>query len=259
MSDVWAAVDVGNTSIHIGLFAEPDQRPLPAPTATWSTSSSEPNFASLVRLLPDQPIAWRTVSVNRAAQAALESWLAATRADDTRRTLGHADLPIKIDVAAPEKVGMDRLAAAVGANAIRDPQRPAIIIDAGSAITVDVVSAAGHFLGGAIVPGMKMAARALAGQTDLLPEIAVDVGEVPTAIGVDTLAAMRSGLFYSAVGGVRELIARFTTELNDPGPQVIFAGGDAAKLAPQMPVASVAIDHLVLGGVAIAVRHAKAA
>ncbi|UUO06348.1 type III pantothenate kinase [Blastopirellula sp. J2-11] len=258
MSGVWGAVDVGNTSIHIGLFNRTDSRPLPAPATTFSSASRAPDFTRLAEMLPNEPITWNIVSVNRAGQAALESWLSAARPRDQHHALNHAELPLTISVAAPEKVGMDRLAAAVGANAIRDPQRPAIIIDAGSAITVDVVSVAGDFLGGAIVPGMKMAARALAGQTDMLPEITVDVGEIPTAIGADTLSAMRSGLFYSAVGGVRELIERFTAQLDGPAPQVIFAGGDAAKLAPQMPVASVTIDHLVLGGVAIAARYAKA-
>lgn len=257
MSGVWGAVDVGNTSIHIGLFAAADSRPLPSPTITFSTASREPDFTALAAQLPSEAVAWYVVSVNRPGQAAFESWLQTNRPGDTCRILAHTDLPLQVSVAAPEKVGMDRLAAAVGANAIRDPRRPAIIIDAGSAITVDMVAASGSFLGGAIVPGMKMAARALAGQTDLLPEITVDVGEVPTAIGTDTLAAMRSGLYYSAVGGVRELIARFTAELVGPSPQVIFAGGDAAKLAPQMRIECVTIDHLVLGGVAIAARAAK--
>ncbi|PQO39962.1 type III pantothenate kinase [Blastopirellula marina] len=258
MSGVWGAVDVGNTSIHIGLFAAEDSRPLPMPTQTFSTSSAEPDFAALINLLPQQPIDWHVVSVNRPGQAAFEAWRKQARSGDSCHVLTHADLPLEVAVAAPEKVGMDRLAAAVGANAIRQPQRPAIIIDAGSAITVDLVAVDGSFLGGAIVPGMKMAARALAGQTDLLPEITVDVGEVPAAIGTDTLAAMRSGLYFSAVGGVRELIARFTAQLAGPTPQVIFAGGDAAKLAPQMSLECVTIDHLVLGGVAIAARTAKA-
>lgn len=259
MSGVWGAVDVGNTSIHIGLFAADDSRPLPAPKSTFSTASADPDFASLAERLTSDPIDWYVVSVNRPGQAAFATWLHQARPGDACRVLTHADLPLEVAVAAPEKVGMDRLAAAVGANAIREPRRPAIIIDAGSAITVDVVEIGGSFCGGAIVPGMKMAARALAGQTDLLPEITVDVGEVPTAIGTDTLAAMRSGLYYSAVGGVRELIARFTAQLAGPTPQVIFAGGDAAKLAPQMSLECVTIDHLVLGGVAIAARAAKAA
>ncbi|TWT32785.1 type III pantothenate kinase [Blastopirellula retiformator] len=259
MNGIWGAVDVGNTSIHIGLFAADDTRPLPAPTIVYATASHEPNFSPLDDVLPSETIAWQIVSVNRPAQAALQAWVLTNRPGDTCRVLTHADLPLPIAVTAPEKVGMDRLAAAVGASAIRDAERPAIIIDAGSAITVDVVAANGSFIGGAIVPGMKMAARALAGQTDLLPEITVDVGEVPTAIGTDTLAAMRSGLYYSAVGGVRELIARFTAQLDGPAPQIIFAGGDAAKLAPQLDVASETIDHLVLGGVAIAVRTAKEA
>ena len=90
---------------------------------------------------------------------------------------------------------------------MRPPGRPAVVIDVGTAITVDLVSAEGAFLGGAILPGIAMSARALHEFTDLLP--LVDMSELaapPPALGDSTEAAMRSGLFWGAVGAVRQLI-----------------------------------------------------
>ena len=96
--------------------------------------------------------------------------------------------------------GIDRLVDAVAANRLRKSHRPAAIVDVGTAITVDLVAADGAFLGGSILPGIALSARALHEFTDLLP--LVDVGELvepPPALGTDTEAAMRSGLFWGAM------------------------------------------------------------
>ncbi len=99
----------------------------------------------------------------------------------------------------------------------------------GTAITVDLVSADGAFLGGAILPGIAMSARALHEFTDLLP--LVDLAELaapPPALGTETEAALRAGLFWGAVGGVRELMGQLA---GPERPQVILTGGASAAVA----------------------------
>src|SRR5207247_7904642 len=107
--------------------------------------------------------------------------LAADRADDKIRMLTHRDLPIQARVDFPDRVGLDRLAAAVAANVIRRQSRPAIVIDAGSAITVDFVAADGAFEGGVILPGFRMSAEALYG-ADLLPLAVLSPDDEPPAV-----------------------------------------------------------------------------
>ena len=82
-----------------------------------------------------------------------------------------------------------------------------MIVDVGTAITVDLVSADGAFLGGSILPGIQMAARALHHFTDLLPLVNVsDLSTPPPPLGTSTESAMQAGLFWGAVGAIRQLI-----------------------------------------------------
>ena len=83
--------------------------------------------------------------------------------------LAAGDLPLEVRLERPDMVGIDRLVDAVAVNRLRDAGRPAVIVDVGTAITVDLVSADGAFLGGAILPGIQMSARAMHEFTDLLP------------------------------------------------------------------------------------------
>jgi type III pantothenate kinase len=140
----------------------------------------------------------------------------------------------------------------VAANAIREPGRPAIVIDAGSAVTVDLVTAAGAFAGGVILPGFRMSAEALFGGADLLPlAMLAPEAEVPAVVGKNTEAAIRSGLFWGAVGAVREIVTRMSAELASP-PHVFVTGGDLRQLAEQLGNGATFVPNLVLCGIALA-------
>ena len=153
--------------------------------------------------------AWWIGSVNRPAATSLIDWLRAERPDDPITLLAAGDLPLVVAVERPDMVGVDRLLDAVAANRLRRPGRPAIVVDVGTAITVDLVSADGAFRGGAILPGIAMSARAMHEFTDLLPLIEMsELGSPPPAVGTSTVSAMRSGLFWGAVGSIRELVGR---------------------------------------------------
>ena len=117
--------------------------------------------------------------MNRPAAARLIEWLerecrTPAGTPPAARVLTAADLPIAVGLEHPERVGLDRLAAAAAVNRLRSPDRGAIIVDTGSAVTVDLVSADGIFCGGAILPGIDMSARALHEFTDLLPLVSLN-------------------------------------------------------------------------------------
>ena len=246
------AVDIGNSSTKVGWFDE-SQRPtsLPQPNRVADFPTGHPPPRTLLAEMGDETVRWRIVSVHRAGERQLTTWIASQRPRDNCRVLQHTDLPLALAVEYPQRVGMDRLAAAVAANAIRDPGRSAIVVDAGSAITVDLVDAAGAFQGGVIMPGFRMSAEALSSKADLLPLAEFSPEREPPVIGKNTEDAIRSGLFWGAVGGVREVIDRMSAGLS-PQPQVFVTGGDLRRLVERLGGEARFVPHMVLAGIAIA-------
>ncbi|MCA9269015.1 MAG: type III pantothenate kinase, partial [Planctomycetales bacterium] len=143
--------------------------------------------------------------------------------------------------------------AAAAANRLRDPSRPAIVVDAGTAITVDCLSSTGVFLGGAILPGMRMAAGALDRHTDKLPLVDTSQLDAPPPIGRNTQAAISSGVYWGAVGAVERMCEEFRAVLGS-APQLYLTGGDAPRLALRFADAR-HVPHLVLAGIALAAQR----
>ncbi|QDU08592.1 type III pantothenate kinase [Gimesia aquarii] len=154
--------------------------------------------------------------------------------------LNTADFPLEICVEEPRKVGIDRLLNAVAANQLRDSAQGAIIIDTGTATTIDVVTPQGSFAGGAILPGFELSAKALHNYTALLPLIPVDDlhQEEPVVLGKNTTDAIRSGLFWGQLGAIRELVCQQRDQLlpnaNQVAPLILLSGGGSALLAPHL-------------------------
>jgi type III pantothenate kinase len=172
--------------------------------------------------------------------------------DDEVRLLTHRELPIEVKLEFPDRVGLDRLAAAVAVNVLRTAGSPAIVVDAGSAITVDLVAADGAFEGGVILPGFRMSAEALS-NADLLPVARFSPDDIPSVIGKSTEAAIRSGLFWGAVGAVREIIERMSAKL-DRQPELFVTGGDLRRLAEHLGDEASFVPNMVLSGIAVAAQ-----
>lgn len=136
--------------------------------------------------------------------------------------------PLSIDYATPRTLGTDRIAAAVGAWSLY-PGRELLVIDAGTAITYDRVTADGHFLGGNIAPGIGMRLRALHAFTARLPQISTR-GELPEW-GTTTDTAMRAGAYYGVVGE----ITHYKSLLPD-GALVILTGGWGKELSEMLNI-----------------------
>lgn len=248
------AVDIGNSSIKAGVFdlaeLQVSGRKLPEPLRVLSIPTAGGDLAALAEFLPAEKVRWRVASVHRGGEERLRAWVATQRPGEDYHVLSYQEFGLPVAVERPERVGLDRLAAARAANAVRAPGQPAIVIDAGTAITVDAVSADGAFLGGAILPGIPLASRSLAVGTDQLPDVAVDPHTSPPAIGRSTEAAIRSGLYWGTVGAVRELVERAGRELGGE-PEIFVGGGDGLLLLVNALPAARYVPQLVLAGIAL--------
>lgn len=252
------AVDVGNTRIKCGRFARGapvSPHELPLPTATSHLDDLLAPGEDLAVWLDREGIdgaeaEWWIGSVHRAAASRLVGYLRDQLAATQITLLSAGDLPLEVQLPRPDLVGIDRLLAGLAAGRLRDNGQPTIVVDLGTAVTVDAVSAEGAFLGGAIMPGIGMTARAFHEFTDLLPLVDMtELGHQPAALGTSTQDAIRSGLFWGAVGGVRELVARLSQGLERP-PLVVLTGGAAPSVAKLLDPGAVFAPHLVLSGIA---------
>ena len=122
---------------------------------------------------------------------------------------------------------------------------PACVVDFGTATTFDALSAEGDYLGGAIAPGIGIAAEALFQRTAKLPRI--DLVRPPGVIGKNTVQSMQSGMLFGYVGLVEGMVARFRAELG-PKMRVIATGGLAPLLAAETSVIEAVEPWLTLEG-----------
>ena len=253
--DYLITVDVGNSRIKFGLFENvPPGDGLPKCLEATATGVRDDPPWEAVRVWKQAVGGGRIEGVVAGAnptgvQRVVDTWPAGVCPPPTVIDLP-AGFPLRIDVDAPEKVGIDRLLNAVAANAVREHAKAAVIISTGTATTVDCVSAAGAFIGGAILPGFELSATALHRYTALLPLISIDelAAEPHRAIGRNTREALRSGLFWGQLGAVRELARRYAAELGEP--QLFLTGGGAPLLAAELPAARWE-PHLALQGLVL--------
>jgi len=182
---------------------------------------------------------WVVTGSDREHQDRIVRWLA----KQNQRVYildSYSQLPVKLNVKQPEKVGLDRLCNAVGVNSRRSPAAPAIVIDAGTAVTVDLVDEAGVFQGGAILPGLGLMAEILHRRTAALPLL--DVGNLKQQLetkafpGKSTIQAMTIGVEAAFHGGV-ERIARDYLSKAAHAAGVYIGGGGGALLAKDFSLA----------------------
>jgi type III pantothenate kinase len=154
----------------------------------------------------------------------------------------------------PLEVGADRIVAAVAA--YEKHGGPAVIVDFGTATTFDAVSAKGEYLGGAIAPGIQIAAEALYLKTARLPRI--EIRKPKQAIGRTTVSSMQSGLYFGYIGLVTNIIDEVRKEIGK-NAKVIATGGFGGEITPEVP----AIDHyepdLILEGLRIVYERNRGA
>lgn len=255
--------DVGNSRIKLARVRERDAAGrLPRVDSHLAIDAFHVDPAELERWLATVaagPATLLVASVHDEAAGRLERAVAegsaAGRAEVRCRRVTHTDLPLAVALEAPARVGIDRLAAAAAAATLRPPRSGAVVVDCGTAVTVDLVDRDGRFLGGAILPGPALQARALERGTSLLPEIeSLGEAEPPPMPGRHTREAIAAGIGWGIRGAVRELVTRALDALGGDGPggpPVIVTGGWGRNVLPVLPGA-VEVPDLVLAGIAMA-------
>lgn len=247
------AIDIGNSTISLGVFVNQEL------LRTERVSVAAPEklaevIGSMRQLCGAQPLGARTVpvvacSVNAKALQTVEQ--ATQKALDQKVLVAGKDitLSIKLGVEDPEKIGADRLLTAMAAYEV--VEGAVAVADFGTATTIDCVNQNGIFVGGTIMPGLGLACQALHQHTTALPEV---VPEIPEGdFGTNTRLAIQHGVFYGAMGAMREIVERYATLLGQ-WPQLIITGGYGKIIAQKCDFADSFVPNLCLDGIYLAYR-----
>jgi type III pantothenate kinase len=227
-------VDVGNTQTHFGVFVDGGEELSEHwRFATVRDSTGDELGAALSNLLALRGLSFTDVRasiVSSTVPQLSEQWtLMSQRYLDQRMLVVGPEIrtgmPIRMDN--PREVGADRLVNAVAAyERVHDA---CVVVDFGTAITYDAVSAAGEYLGGIITPGAEISIDALYERAAKLPK--VELAPPRSLIGKSTVDAIRSGIVYGFAGQVDGIVRRLREELG-PDTTVIATGGLAGLLVP---------------------------
>jgi type III pantothenate kinase len=241
---VLLAIDVGNSNIVLGVF---DGQLL---VQSWRLQTLRERTSDELGLLVDGLFAHSGIDRARIRGIVIGSVvppLTGTTLSMAERYFGVASLTIDpagntgmpILYENPAEVGADRIVNGIAAYEFfgRAAKRPLIVVDFGTATTLDAITRDGEYLGGAICPGVQISADALFQRAARLPRI--DVRKPARVVGRTTVGAMESGLFYGYVGMVEGLVRRMNDELSGDA-LCIATGGLATVIAPEIP----AIQHV---------------
>ncbi|HSW38681.1 MAG TPA: type III pantothenate kinase [Acidobacteriota bacterium] len=219
------AVDIGNTSITLGLYRAGSLGP------RWRLSSNNDRTSDEYGILIVQLLERAAIASRDVGEVAIASVVPPLTGTIERACMDYLNTaPLIVDAGTrtgiplryedPKQVGADRVVNAVAVR--RMYKGPACIVDFGTATIFDAISAEGEYLGGAIAPGIGIASDALFKRTAKLPR--VEITRPPAAIGRNTVHSLQSGLLYGYVGLVDGMVARFRAEL---GPEMKTIGTGA--------------------------------
>ena len=226
------AVDIGNTSIKVGLFKGI------RPYKTYLYSTDEELLALLQSY--SSPIVYSTV---RRLSPRLFEYLRERRA--IRLSLSSPHLPIRIDYTSPETLGTDRLAAAIGAHLLY-PSRHVLIIDTGTCFTYTLLTQDGVLEGGLISPGIAMRLRALKDYTFALPHLSLSTPIPHHLVGKNTQECVQIGVWKGAEEELKGIISDFVAHYSQL--QILLCGGSARILQKSMKVTTFVEQDLSLIG-----------
>jgi len=239
-------IDIGNTLTKIAVFGQDE--------LLQAEHYSTVEAGTLLKLIDQYQVNKAIIS---SVKKEIESW---------RSTLeGKVDLKLfNVEMTAgirnqyktPQTLGLDRLAAVIGATQLY-PGKGSLVIDAGTAITYDWIDAGGNYFGGSISPGLNMRYKALNYYTGKLPLIAAD-GQFNSNYGSDTTSAMQSGV----QNGIKYELTGFieSYQKNEPELNIILTGGDSIFFDTLLKNSIFAPyiknePYLVLKGLNAAIQH----
>jgi type III pantothenate kinase len=243
-------IDIGNTNITFGVYDEQNQL-----KHHWRIKTDHGRMADeygiiFLGLMRHEGL--RFQQIRGVAMASVVPPLTGVFVEMVEHYARHSPLVVGMEGVktgvnilydSPRDVGADRVVDAAAVYHLYGG--PACSVDFGTATTFDAISAEGDYLGGAIAPGIGIAAEALFSRTSKLPR--VDLVRPPKAIGTNTVHAIQSGLIFGYVGMVEGMVARYKAELGE-GMRVIGTGGLAEIIAKETNVIEIVNPWLTLEG-----------
>ncbi len=245
------AVDIGNSNIVLGCFE--DEKILFIERLSTNQNSTALEYTILIKnILELNSLSHQ--AFDGAIISSVVPSLTHTLQDAVTRLTGKQVMIVgpgiktglKIMLDNPAQLGSDRVADAVAA--IHDYPCPLIIIDMGTATTVSAVDRNRNFLGGMIIPGLRVSLESLTMRTSQLPKISLDPPK--KVIGSNTIDCMRSGIIYSTASSIDGVIERIEEELGEPCT-VISTGGLSKTIIPYCRHKIIIDDLLLLKGLMI--------
>jgi type III pantothenate kinase len=245
---VLLAIDVGNTQTVVGLY-DGDRLVDHWRTASVRSQTADELAVELAGLLAVRGRSFADVDASVASSGVPQ--LAVELAGMARSYFGHEALilapgvktGLSLMVDNPHEVGPDRVANCVAALSLREP--PLVVVDFGTAINFDAVSAAGEFVGGAIAPGVEVSMQALGERAARL--FGIELRAPRAAIGRNTVENMQSGAIFGCAGLVDGLVGRIGEELGG-GVRAVATGGLASVIAPHCSTIDAVEPWLTLEG-----------
>lgn len=192
---------------------------------------------------------WAIVSVHPERLLSFVGWLDSR--NDTSTIIGNrGQIPLPLRIDAPDSVGLDRLCACLAAVTLHGPG-PLLVVQAGTAVVLNLVSYRGEFRGGAILPGFHLMAKALAGGTAKLPGVEF-AGTEDIFPGENTEDAIKRGIYWSILGAVVMFRSAYSIMQDNEILKIILTGGDAHLLLPEIKPPVHYVPALTLEGIRIA-------
>lgn len=251
------ALDIGNTNISVGVFDADDKESRYVPRATWRVATAPTRMPDEYGLLLNDLLPLKGVSPSQLDRVAICSVVPPLTPDfvELFQTFFRIDplvvgagvkTGIKVLYDAPRDVGADRIADA--AAALKLYGGPTIIVDFGTATVFDAVSGEYEYVGGAIAPGLTVAADALFHSTAQLRR--VEIESPTTAIGTNTIHSIQSGLVLGYADMVKGMVARFDIEMGG-GCKLVATGGLAGLIQEETGIFDVVNLDLTLAGLCV--------
>jgi type III pantothenate kinase len=243
-------LDVGNTQIHGGIY-EGDELKFQFRQNTSTGLSSDEIGVFLRAVLRENDIIPENISniavcsVVPHMDYSLKSACIKYFTEDVMFVRPGLKTGLRIKYLNPQEVGADRIVNAVAAKNLY-PNKNILVVDFGTATTLDAISKNGDYLGGAILGGAKLMVSALESKTARLPS--VEIKKPKQACGVTTVESIQSGLYWSTFGGVKELIHQITKEKFSDEPPVVIGTGGLGQLFRDANLFEVYTPDLVLKG-----------
>ncbi|MCL1875418.1 MAG: type III pantothenate kinase [Synergistaceae bacterium] len=228
-------LDVGNSTTVIGIYDMIETKLLHHWRITSLRHTSDEIGLLLTSLVKSADISSQDINaaIMSSVVPALDSPIIDAVKDyfnvDCMKVSIELDLGIEVKYSAPKEVGADRLVNSVAAVSKYGIGKPVIVIDYGTAITFDVISKDGAYIGGVICPGLMTSIEALFGKTAKLPQVAL---EAPSSvIAKSTIEAIQSGVLYGNAGMTDRIVSMIKDELGTTDCRVIATGGHSSLMS----------------------------